>query len=171
MHWYVLRSKPNKEEALWREVSARGQETFYPHIKVKPVNPRSRTVRPYFPEYLFVKADLPQIGLSSFSLLPYAQGLVSFGGEPAEVPEVIIQSIRRHFDEINEAGGEQLEGLKSGDEVTVQDGPFTGYEAVFDARISGNERVRVFLKLLAVRFGRQLQLELPAGQIQRTKQH
>ncbi len=170
MQWYVLRSKPNKEEALWWEVSARGHEVFYPHVRVKPTNPRSRKVRPYFPGYLFVNADLPLVGLSGFSWLPHAQGLVSFDGEPAEVPEGIVQAIRRRTDEINAAGGEQLVGLKRGDAVTIQGGLFAGYEAVFDSCTSGSERVRVFLKLLAVQRGKQMQLELPAGQIQQTKQ-
>lgn len=169
MQWYVLRSKPNQEEALWREVCARGHQTFYPRLNVKPINPRSRTVRPYFPGYLFVNADEPQIGSAIWSRLPHAQGLVSFGGEPAAVPEGMIHAIRRHVEEINSAGSDPLRGLERGDEVLIQAGPFTGHKAVFDARLSGSERVRVFLQFLAARFDRQMKLELPAGQVQKTK--
>lgn len=163
MPWYALRSKPNKEEPLWREASARGHETFYPRVRVPIINPRARTLRPHFPGYLFVRADLPRVGQSAFSWLPYSLGLVCFGGEPAEVPERLIEAIRRRVGEINVAGGEHLVGLEQGDAVVVNGGPFAGYKAIFDARLSGDDRVRVLLQLLQVP---QLKLELPAGQIQ-----
>ena len=163
MHWYVLRSKPHKEMILWRELGARGMESFYPQLHVRPVNPRSRTIRPYFPGYLFLHTDMECACASTFQWMPFSQGLVSFDGVPAGVPDGMIQAIRRHVDAINAAGGEQFEGLKRGDVVIIQSGPFDGYEAIFDARLPDNERVRVFLKLLRVR---QLKLELPAIQIQ-----
>ena len=59
-----MRSKPNKEMPLWHEIRARGVECFYPYLRVEPVNPRCRTIQPYFPGYLFVHADLEQIGFS-----------------------------------------------------------------------------------------------------------
>jgi transcriptional antiterminator RfaH len=164
MIWYALRSKPNKELTLWRELCAREMECFYPQLRVRPVNPRSRSVRPYFPGYLFLHADIERIGVSTFQWMPFSLGLVSFDGKPASVPDSLIHAIRRRVDEINAAGGEQLEGLKRGDAVLVQGGPFNGYKAIFDARLPGSERVRVFLKLLEVR---QMKLELPANQIQR----
>jgi transcriptional antiterminator RfaH len=96
--------------------------------------------------------------------MPFSNGLVSFGDMLATVPNNLIQAIRRHVDEINAAGGEQLAGLKPGDAVLIQGGPFEGHEAIFDARLPGRERVRVLLKLLQAR---QVNLELPVAQIQR----
>ena len=168
MRWYVLRSKPNREEALWLEVDARGFQSFYPHMRVQPANPRSRKSRAYFPGYIFVRAQLAAVGQSIFTWLPYSQGLVSFDGEPAEVPEGLVQAIRRRVEEIEAAGGEQWAGLEPGDLVMIQAGPFAGYKAVFDARVAGNERARVLLKLLQVQ---QMKLELPVGQIQRVTVH
>ncbi len=165
--WFVLRSKPNKELALWREASARGLECFYPQLRVQPVNPRSRKIRPYFPGYLFLHTDVDQVGRSTFQWIPFSSGLVSFDGSPAMVPENLIQAIRRHVEEINAAGGEQFVDLKRGETVVIQGGPFDGYEAIFDTRLAGTERVRVLLKLLKVR---QMNIELPAAQIQRTPQ-
>lgn len=160
--WYVLRSKPNKEMVLWRELTARGFESFYPQLHVRPVNPRSRMIRPYFLGYLFVQTDMQQVGASIFQWMPFSSGFVSFGGTPATVPDNMVLAIRRHVDQINLAGGEQLAGLKPGDPVTIQGGPFDGYEAILDARLAGSERVRVLLKLLRER---QINLELPAAQI------
>jgi transcription elongation factor/antiterminator RfaH len=160
--WYVMRSKPNKESFLWEQLSLREIECYYPRLRVKPINPRSRTIKPYFPGYLFVHVDLEQINLSDLQWMPGAAGLVSFGGEMAPVPDFLVNAIRNRVDEINVAGGDLLEELKKGQIVTIQAGPFESYKAIFDARLSGGDRVRVLLKLLE---GQQMPLELPTGQI------
>ena len=41
-----------------------------------------------------------------------------------------------------------LQELRVGDRVRVTGGPFEGYEGVFDARLSGADRVRVLLELI-----------------------
>jgi transcriptional antiterminator RfaH len=164
MQWYALRSKPNREEALWREASARGFEVYFPRTRVQPVNPRAHKTKAYFPGYMFVQTDIKAVGISALTWMPYSNGLVSFGSEPASVAEGLIPAIRKRVDEINAAGGEIFHGLKRGEAVTIQAGPFAGYEAIFDMRVSGTERVRVLLKLLS---RQEVPLELSAGQIQR----
>lgn len=161
--WYVVRCKPRKEDVVWRQLRTHGYENFYPRIRVNPVNPRSRKIRPYFPGYLFVRVDLDESGMSAFNWMPHTVGLVSFGGEPAIVPDNLVVEIEKRVQQINEAGGEVLDGLKPGDVVVIQDGPFKGYEAIFDTRITGSERVRVLLELLSNQ--RQVPVELDAGQI------
>ena len=166
-HWYALRTKPRKEDVVWRQVLNQGFESYYPRMRVNPVNPRSRKIKPYFPGYLFVQADLAAVGASMFQWMPHTLGLVTFGGEPAVVPDNLIDAIRRRVDEINAAGGEVFDGLRSGDVVFIQNGPFSGYEAIFDGRLPGTLRVRVLLELLGNR--RLVPLTLEAGQIERKK--
>lgn len=167
IQWYALRSKPRKEDVVWRQVINQGHEVFYPRLKVHPVNPRSRKLVPYFPGYMFVRVDIGLVGISSFQWMPYTVGLVTFGDEPAIVPENLIFAIKQRVNEIIIAGGEVFTGLNKGDIVFIEDGPFTGYEAIFDARIPGTERVRVLLQLLNDK--RQVPVELKAGQIRRVK--
>lgn len=163
-YWYAIQSKTNKEEALYEHLLNQGFEVFYPRIKVNPVNPRARKIKPYFPGYMFVQVDLDEVGLSTFKWMPFARGMVTFDQEPAPVPEPLIHAIRRRTDEVNAAGGEVFSGLNKGDTVYIHDGPFSGYEAIFDVRLSGSERVRVLIKLLSQR---QVPVELSAGQIRR----
>jgi transcriptional antiterminator RfaH len=165
LQWYALRSKPNREEALWREATARGFQVYYPRTRVQPVNPRSRKIKAYFPGYMFVQAQIDAVGFSAFAWMPYSSGLVFCGSEPSPVPDALVNAIRRHLDDVNAAGGELFDGLKQGDGVSIQDGPFAGYEAIFDSRLPGNQRVRVLLQLLSKQ---RLPLELPSGQIRRT---
>lgn len=166
-HWYSLRAKPRKEDIVWRQAASQGYETYYPRLRVHPVNPRSRKIKPYFPGYLFVRADLEKVGTSVFQWMPHTLGLVAFGGEPAIVPDNLIQAIQERVQAVNAAGGEIFDGLKTGDVVRISDGPFIGFEAIFDARLPGSERVRVLLEFLGNR--RQVAIELNAGQIERMK--
>lgn len=161
--WYALRSKARKEDIVWKQARDQGIEVFYPRLRVHPVNPRSKKIKPYFPGYMFVHVDLESLGLSTFQWMPHTVGLVSFGGESAIVPEHLIHAIKRRVEEIASAGGEIFDGLKPGDVVRINYGPFEGYEAIFDARVPGTERVRVLLQLLN---SRRVPVELDASRIQ-----
>ena len=165
-HWYALRSKPQKEDVVWRQLQAKGVEVFYPRLRVNPVNPRAKKIKPYFPGYMFVQVNLEEVGMSAFQWMPHALGIVSFGGEPSAVPEHLIHAIRSKVQAIADAGGENLDGLKPGDVVRVQEGPFAGYEAIFNERLPGTERVRVLLEFLN---RRQVSVELMAAQIERVR--
>ena len=164
--WYALQSKPMKESFLYEQLRLREIECYYPHLRVRPVNPRARKVRAYFPGYVFGHLDLEELSPSSLQWIPGAVGIVSFDGTPAFVPESLVNAIRRHVDEINAAGGEHLAGLKPGETVVIRGGPLEGYEAILDARLPGSERVRVLLKLLQAR---RMNVELPASQIQKKR--
>lgn len=165
--WYVLHSKPNKEELLWEQLNIRKVETFYPRIRVQPINPRARKVRPYFPGYVFVHVDLERVGISALNWMPGATGFVSFDHQPSVVPESLVQAVQKKVDAINAAGGEVFEGLQPGDLVEIRSGPFAGYEAIFDARLPGRDRVRVLLQFLQGRATKTAKLEIHPGMLER----
>ena len=164
--WYVIRSKPNKEDFLSGQLKAHGLEVFYPVLHVKPVNPRSRKIRPYFPGYLFVHVDLDKINVSDLKWTPGASGLVSFDGEPASVPDLLVDTLKKQVDHHNKALRDKTKNFEAGDLVLIQDGPFAGHEAIFDINISGDDRVRVLLSMLQ---GRQMPVEIDSKQIRRMK--
>ncbi len=165
-NWYVFRSKPRKEDFLYEQLRQREIEAYYPEVSVQPVNPRARKNKPYFPGYLFIHVDLEKEKLSDLKWMPGAIGLVSFGKEPAWVPDSLVNTIRKQVTAINAAGGENIVGLLSGDEVIIQGGPFAGYKAIFDLSLPGSERVQVMLKLIK---DQNIRLELPASQVKQRK--
>lgn len=166
-HWYALQTRALKEGFVARQLAARELPHFYPSLRVRPVNPRSRTERPFFPCYLFVRADLEQLGMGAFQYLPHAVGLVCFGGEPAVVEEALLRGISERLEAINAAGGEIFLRLQPGDRVEITHGALAGYEAIFDRRLRDGERVRLLLELLG---SRQAAVELEASQIRRLPQ-
>lgn len=149
--WYALRSKPNKEDFLAGQLQANELEIFYPRLRVSVVNPRARKVRPYFPGYLFVHVDLEAVNLSDLKWMPGGTGLVSFGGEPAVVPDSLIAVLQKRVDDLNASSRPAVTDLTPGEPVVLEGGPFAGYEAIFDGRVSGQDRVRVLLNFLQKR--------------------
>ena len=55
--------------------------------------------------------------------------------------------------------------LKAGDTVRIHGGPFEGYEAIFDTRLDGQERVRVLLQFINSQ--REVPVELDVSQIRK----
>jgi transcriptional antiterminator RfaH len=164
--WNVVQSKPQKEALLCEQLCLRRIETYYPRIRIQPVNPRAHKIKPYFPGYLFICGDLGHKITSDLHWMPGAIGLVGFGDEPATVPDELIQKIKFKVDSINNVGADVFNELEPGVPIVIRDGPFDGYEAIFDGRLSGTTRVRVLLEVLK---GRQFRLELPVEQIERKK--
>lgn len=163
--WYALRSKPRKENVLWKQVEARGIDVFYPRVMAR--RPRSELclIKPYFPGYMFVRTDIEAVGISTFRWMPYSVGLVSFDGEPAYVPDSLINAIRRHLTEHDQLLENKPPKFYKGEKVRIDDGPFEGYTAIFDRHIRGQERVKVLLELIS---GMHIALELSQSQLVNT---
>jgi len=162
INWYVLRYKPHKGEVLYASMSSEGIECYYPKYKVNPVNPRARKSRPYFPGYMFVNADLNDLGEDYFEWKIHSLGLVKFDNQPSIVPPYLINDIKQYLENPNMLKMNNDDGLKKGTKVQIIGGPFSGYKAIFDARLSGKERIKVLLELID---NRKFLLELDYKQI------
>ncbi|MBW8011274.1 MAG: hypothetical protein FVQ83_08545 [Chloroflexi bacterium] len=160
--WYALRSKPRKERVLHQQLLSRKIECFFPRVKKNPVNPRAAKTRPYFPGYMFVNADITEHGISAFQWMPYSLGLVGFDEELAPIPDVIISALKKKMGEIMEKGGLIFDQLNPGTQVRIIDGPFRGYDAIFDTRLDGQDRVRVLLQMVN---HRQIPIKMKVGQL------
>lgn len=148
--WYALNVKPHKERMVseWLE-NQEEMEIFFPAMRVEPVNPRSSKIRPYFPGYLFVRLDLSEEGQNALRWTPGTRGLVRFGDVPAVVPENLIHELRKRIIELNKVGGRNRPQYSPGDRVRITEGPFSGYQAIFDEELQDDERVQVLLKFLS----------------------
>lgn len=162
VHWYALHVKPHKERLVYERLlapdgipslsSADGRlpyKVFFPAVHVKPKNPRAAKIRPFFPGYMFVNADLEELGHNAFSWVPGTRGLVNFGGEPAIVPDQLILELKERVTKIETAGGLVFETYQPGERVRIVSGPFAGYDGIFDATLPGGERVQVLLSFLS----------------------
>ena len=163
LRWYVMQSKPRKEAFLRERLRIQRIDVYLPSIRVNPVNPRARKEQPFFPGYLFVQVDLEEIPISEFRRISGSIGLVCYGGEPAHVGDALIREIQAQVEEITDSADRYVDRFRSGDLVVIKDGPFATYKAMFDCRLSGQDRVRVLLELLQ---GQKMRLELSGRQLQ-----
>jgi len=147
--WLALRVKRHSERKVIEQLKSGGVGHYCPFMEVKPVNPRSNKWKPYFPGYMFVQASPVSESILFLERLPGTIGLVKFGGEPAVTPDAVIQNLRQRISDIEAAGGIEMYGFQKGDHVVITAGPFEGYEAIFDERIEGDERVQVLLSFLS----------------------
>lgn len=172
-HWYALHAKPHKERQVAEHLRQRNVEVYLPLVRVNPVNPRAARKRPYFPCYLFGRIDLQVAGAGALQWTPGLRRLVGFGGQPAIVPDNFVSELKRRLGQIQAAGGLVFDGLERGDPIKIVVGPFAGYEAVFDSRLPGSQRVRVLLELIAYCQRRDqrrfVSVELNAGSIEKVR--
>jgi transcriptional antiterminator RfaH len=162
MHWYALHCKPHKEQVVFEQLLVRSIEAFYPCILSRNNSRRKTKKKAYFPGYIFVHADLEQLGTSSLQWLPGVINIVAFGGIPARVPKSLINTLRSKIERINNADKDIVERIKPGDKVEISGGLFDGHKAIFDSRLPGGERARVLLALLN---HQMIQIQLPTAQL------
>ena len=119
----------------------RGVEVFLPKTSCVPKESTiAKMVAIFSWGYFFVRLDLDSAGMTALQWIPHSLGLVSFGGEPATVPDELISMLRKHVEEIALAGGEIFYGIKEGDVVKIYEGPFRGYDAIFRSEDPGERK-------------------------------
>jgi len=145
--WYLVRTKPGKERWVRDQLSPRVSAVFLPLLKARM--PRwgrlAMSVAPLFPCYVFARLDL-QAKYFEVKYLAGVTGLVSAGNDPIVVPEAIITEIRARG--INDVVEIHEVPFDSGQPVRVVDGPFRGFEAIFERYLSGAERVAILLNTI-----------------------
>lgn len=143
--WYALYTKWRHEYQVGEILREKGLETYVPSIHVRRSGKTER--RPFFPRYMFVKADLDEIGLSEIQWTPGLTRIVSFAGAPTRVPDPIIDRLRQRLTEF-ERDGTFTSPFKPGDRVRIKSGPLRDLDAVFDQHLSSTRRVQILVDLL-----------------------
>lgn len=142
--WYTLYTKPNAEAQVARTLIARGLTVFLPLL---PSRPGGR-LHPLFPAYIFVRCDLNVVGIVNLRWVPGLRRILSFGGQPAVVPDEAIRMIQEELQEIEAAGGLLKHRFKPGDTVVIDSGPLAGLRGIFQGPVGPVERVRILVRFL-----------------------
>ena len=147
--WYAVRSKPRKEFAVQDLLASRGIETYLPVLKATGKRAlRGGPDKPFFSCYLFAHLNLSTVPLSSINWSPGVTRVVSFGGQPAVVPDEVITWLRDHLARMDGNDYHQGMPLRPGDRLRVKKGPLKDAEVVFDRRLSSENRAQVFIYIL-----------------------
>jgi transcriptional antiterminator RfaH len=145
--WYVIQTKPKKEEEAKSYLSTKGVEVFNPFLETFLLkNGRmTRELKPFFPGYIFGKFDLDQ----NYPLVRWAKGVkkvLGFGGYPTPISDEVVEIIRERTD----ANGivRLKHHFQTNDVIRIKTGPLKDLLGVFERWISDSERVRILLNLM-----------------------
>lgn len=147
LNWYLVYTKPKCEDIVSLNFNNFGLEVLNPKIREqKHINGRLQYVTaPLFSCYVFVRFELSK----HFQNIKYTRGvrnIVMGTSGPAVVGDDTIKSIADRM----ENGVCELVPRKyrEGEEIIINHGPFSGFEAIFYKVLKGPERVKIFLKAL-----------------------
>ena len=160
LRWYAIQTKLNRERDVEKRLTNLSLEVFLPRMQARRrIGRKFHWVKvPLFPGYVFTRLDMAVSGRSA-RYAPGVKDFLTFGSQVAEVGEDIIEALRERCP----GGIAQVEAVtaKPGDTVRINEGPFSGLEAVFEQTLKSSERVAVLLEIL----GRQTRIVLSSDTI------
>jgi len=159
-HWYALHTKPHAETQVAAVLDGRGIEVYLPLVK-RQWRGQMRE-RPFFPNYLFARFSLDEVGHSAIAWTPGLRSLVTFDSRPATVPDEAVALVRQELQKITGQGGLPSHGFQPGDELRFASGPLQGLYAVFEGPLTPSERVRVLIQFL----GQANRAEVPVSDLE-----
>ena len=147
-HWYLIYTKPHKEQVARENLERQGYEVYLPmaRIRRRRLGKGANRIEPLFPRYLFIKLDTKTDNWSPIRSTLGVSNLVKFGMYPSAVPEALIELLS---DRCDEDGIQDIPTgeFKSGESIRVMEGPMMGLEGVFLAKTS-SDRVLVLLDIV-----------------------
>ncbi len=126
--WYALYTRHQHEKMVDQVLTNKGFDTFLP-LYATTHNWKDRTkslTLPLFPCYVFLRGGIER--RLQILTTPGIYGLVSSAGQPAVIPDIEIDAIRRVVE-----SGARVEAhpyLKCGNWVRVKSGPLAGIEGI-----------------------------------------
>lgn len=144
MPWYVIQHKPAQGDRALENLQNQDASCFYPKVTVERIRAGKRTTRlePLFPGYLFIHIEPTDPLWGKLRSTRGVLRVLSFGGKPLPIEAAVIDYIRDGLLAVEKQGG-----LKKGEPVQIQDGPFKGVEAIFQA-YDGEERAVVLVNFM-----------------------
>jgi transcription antitermination factor NusG len=146
-NWYVIQTKPKKEEEASSYLSAKGLEIFSPLMESFMIRNGSinKELKPLFPGYIFGKFVLD----SDYSLVRWGRGVkkvLGLGGYPTPVSEEVVEIVKRRADS---SGIVRINHpFRPNDMVRIKSGPLRDLLGIFERWMSDGERVRILLNLI-----------------------
>ena len=159
--WYVVNTKPRKEEFVRRQLELKNIRAFCPLISDYRCTNTGMTpvLKPLFPGYLFVSIAL-DIDYYKVRWLPGVKKLMGSGEQPVPLDDGVVDFLMERADENSVI---KRKTFRKGDTVRVRRGPFKGLVGIIEKDTSPHERVKVLLNLIKY----QATVELPGAMLER----
>jgi transcription elongation factor/antiterminator RfaH len=152
--WYLVYSKPHKEEYAQFHLQLKGLQVFFPKLFLPPSLRVRKQLIPLFPNYLFVRVRLPA-EYECVTWTPGVKRFVSFNDVPLPVERNVVEYLRAKAN--SEGVITAQSNLKIGQEVRISGGPFDGLAGIIQEPPNARGRVKILMQLLS----RPMNVEVP----------
>ena len=152
--WYVVYSKPRKEEYATAHLRLRGIEVYFPRLCLPQHAQERRPIIPLFPNYLFIKIRISD-ECNYVIWCPGVKRFVNFGSTPVPIEEQIVEFMMKQSN--SEGVIMARSNLKIGEEVHITSGPFEGLIGIIQDPPDPKGRVKVLMTLL----NRHVKVQVP----------
>jgi len=147
--WYAVCCKPRQEAVAEENLLRQGYRVYLPRIRMRQ---RRRgqwidAVEVLFPRYIFIRLDPKRRSTAPVRSTRGVVGLVRFGGQPAVVPDAVMEALRQREDADSGLHQDNRPPFNAGEPIKLVDGPLSGMEGIFTQQ-DGDKRVIVLLELL-----------------------
>jgi transcription antitermination factor NusG len=144
--WYVIYSKPHKEEQAQFHLGLKRVESFFPRLQLPGPPDKKKRLVPLFPNYLFARIHLP----TEYHYVIWAPGvkkIVSFSDTPVPIESNVIRFLQQNADDRGVIQARSQ--LRRGQEIEVAGGPFNGLMGIIQDPPDARGRIKILLKLLS----------------------
>jgi transcriptional antiterminator RfaH len=161
--WYVIQTKPKKEEEARSYLSTKGLEIFNPLMESFVIRNGkiNKENKPLFPGYMFGKFDLEQ----DYALVRWGRGVKKVlslgGGYPTPVSHEVVEIIKKRTD--SHGIVRKTYHFEANDRIRIKSGPMKDLLGIFERWVSDTDRVRILLNLI----GYQPEVELHYSMIEK----
>jgi transcription antitermination factor NusG len=143
--WYVVKTKPKKEDDVAVILKQASFSVFHPRMKVVA---NSAQLKPLFPSYIFIHVNMKDPAIHR--MIQFTRGVTKILGDlegPQPVPSFIIETLKERAKDGSIIEQELL--LKEGDEVKVKKGILKDLIGMIEKNMTEDGRVRILFKWIA----------------------
>jgi len=159
-YWHALYTQPHREVIVNRQLENRDLEIYFPVLQFDRGHGRGIRLEPFFPNYLFVKADLTAASAYGLRWLPGVRRIVETDNEPVIIPDSVIATLQQRLEPATKRVMHKHEWLfRPGQKVVITSGPFKGFEAVFQHGLNGDQRVQILVTCMSSALRLQVNVE------------
>lgn len=140
-HWYVIQTKPKKENEVQQQLTRAQYELFYPRMK------SLISTKPLFPSYLFIRTDLGNP--YHHRMVRYTRGVRKILGDlesPYTVSDYVVETLQERTRDGSVIEQELL--FREGDIVRVKKGILQDLRGIIEKSIPETGRVKILFRWL-----------------------
>ena len=172
--WYVLRAVSGKENKVKEYLEVEMRKTELGKYISQVLIPTEKTYimrngkkvlkeRAYLPGYILIEAALVGEVIHELKAINFVAGFLPNATNPQPLSQSEVNRILGTMDELDEQSEEMDVQYFVGENVKVNNGPFSGFSGIIEEVNSDKKKLKVMVKI----FGRKTPLELNYMQVEK----